>query len=148
MLLLASLVACSSPFEGTWLFAADPNVDLTGDCAPEEGADTTTYTGLEYGLVDIYRSAGGELVVFLGEPLIGEPDGADLKAEWSESIEADGYSEESSTILSVTLAGGVLDGTLTEKYGYDYDGDAYSCTSKTRVTAERSVSSSSSYVGE
>ncbi len=148
MLLLASLLACSSPFEGTWLFAADPNVELTGDCAPEEGTDTTTYTGLEFGLVDIYRSAGGDLVVFLGQPLVGQPDGADLKAEWAESIEGEGYSEEASTILSVTLADGMLDGTMTDKYSYDDDGDGYSCTTKTRVTAERSVSSSSSYVGE
>ena len=146
MLLFSMIIACVSPFEGTWVFAADPNVELTGDCAPEEGDDTTTYTGLEYDLVDIYRTAGGELVVFLGNPLVGQPDGADLIAEWSASAESDGYAYESSTVLNVTLQGGVLDGTLKETYGTDYDGDTYSCTTKTRVSAERSVSSAASYV--
>jgi hypothetical protein len=107
--------------------------------------DTSVLTGTSKSWVDIYGLSSGELVVLLGEPLIGTAEGNELKATWSESYENEDYSEAQDVELDGTLEAGILSGTVATTYVETSGEDTYECTVSNRFTAERTVSSPEAY---
>lgn len=142
-LLLLSFLGCASPFEGTWLFLADRQQKVSGDC--EDPDDTSVLTGTSKSWVDIYGLSSGELVVLVGEPLIGTAEGNELKATWSESYENEDYSQAQDIELDGTLEAGIFSGTVATTYVETNGEDTYECTASNRFTAERTVSSPEAY---
>ena len=143
-MLLLSLLGCfSSPFEGTWLFAADPEATYEGDCAPEEGY---SYTGKDYFWVDIYKATDGQFVALVEEPLVGEPDGSTLTLNWSHEETGDAYRDSQSYTLVANLTGGALSGKYVSDSETVSGEDSYTCTTTTSYTAERTTSNPDLYL--
>lgn len=132
------LVGCfgASKFDGTWLFALDPEGEVTGDCAPDdEGEGEYSYTGTDNTWVDIYKTGDGGLVVLFEESLIGTAEGSALSAEWVYEVEGDGYASQDQIELDGELASGELTGDITWSYTESDGEDVYSCVSSTSYTA-------------
>jgi len=144
VMLLLSLLGCfSSPFEGTWLFAANPEASYEGDCAPAEGY---SYTGQEYAWVDIYKATDGQFVALLEEALVGEPDGSTLTLNWSHEETGDAYRDSQKYTLVANLKGGSLSGKFVSDAETVTGEDAYACTTTTLYTAERATSNPDLYL--
>jgi len=142
-LLLLNLLGCASPFEGTWLFLADRESKSSGDCADD--TDTTTYTGTDNQWVDIYRLQSGEFTVLLLEALVGTVEGSDLSASWEQALSSDGYEERDTLDLEAALDGTSMSGKLTYETTQTSGEDIYTCKTVTGFSAERTVSSPTSY---
>jgi hypothetical protein len=142
-LLLLSLLGCTSPFEGTWLFMVDRQERLSGDCADPD--DTTVYTGDDRAWVDIFQLQSGEFSVLLSEVLIGTAAGNDLEASWQETYSSEDYEERTTVDLEATLAAGELSGSIASSYSQATGDDTYECQGTVNFTAVRNVSSPTSY---
>lgn len=142
-ILLLSVLGCTSPFEGTWLFMVDNNTKVTGDCADED--DTTTYTGTSNSWVDIFQTGSGEFVVLISEPLVGTAAGGELEASWEDSYESEDYTDSEVVTFNGALAGATMSGSVTDASITSSGGDMYTCAYKYDFTAERTTSSPSAY---
>ncbi len=141
--LLLNLLGCTSPFEGTWLFLAERQQKVSGDCADPD--DETRYTGTSNSFVDIFKLDSGEFLVLYGEYLVGTAEGSSLQASWDQVYTDEDYEESEGIELEATLDGSVLSGTVTESSRQASGDDEYRCSVETTFSAERTVSSPDSY---
>lgn len=147
-IILLALAGCAA-WDGTWLFAFDPNTDVTGDCASEDtgGDGTVTVTGENYLWVDIYQTDGAEYVVLIDQALIGEPTGATLEASWSYKYESGPYTESRSIEFEGTMEGASMSGVVSTSQKESGGEGEYTCTTEYAFTATRNVSDRDRYAG-
>ena len=157
-LVALSLAGCQS-LAGTWLFLVDPNVQASGDCAPDDDDSdiVVSYKGDSAQMVDIYELNDGSWVIQTNPILTGTLDGSTLNAEheysyaieWEEDDEE--YSESDVDWLEAEYDGGTLTGTVGNNYAeYARDGDDeenYGCVLKADFTAEQVTSDGNDYAG-
>jgi hypothetical protein len=143
-LVLLSVLGCASPFEGTWLFQADRQSQVTGDCADDSDTETVL-TGTSNFWVDIFRTGSGEFVVLFDEPLTGDVSGNELTASWQTSEQSDDYTDSEQVAFTGALSGGTMTGNVTDKTTTKSGGDTYDCTTRVTFTAERNTSAPAAY---
>jgi hypothetical protein len=149
--LLALASGCSlggSPFEGTWLFKIDLELDdIEGSCVNDDA--TFEEEGFYYQWVDIHSPGKDQLVVLLDDILTGTATGKTFTVGVDEAVEYTGYVLEESTSVTGTLAGGILSGTISSieelAQGNDVSSYEYDCEATWAYTAERSVSHTERY---
>lgn len=137
-----------APFDGTWLFSFERTADMSGDCAPEEDQDETyEYTGTNDAALDIYSTADGQLVILLGDALIGTVEGNAFEVS-RETSQKSGKSEyDYEAVLDGALEGAVLSGDYEVTEDQITESDEYTCTSKTGYTAVKMTTSPDQLAG-
>lgn len=148
LVILASIGACT-PWEGTWLFEVDRNVEYEDDCVPDEDdeAATTVYTGGDQRLVDMYPTSGGGIVVLWDQPLSGSTTASGIEVGWEATREDEEASVLSRIVLAGTLEAGVLTGTVADEQWQEFDGGGdYHCVASRTYTAQRIDASRNEHV--
>lgn len=129
---LATLSACSSPFEGTWLLQYDMT-SRSYDSSCDSDESTVQYIGDEYQWVDIYMTTGGALVFTDGDyDLVGTASGQSFEATgtYGQMLGSSYYEWELS--ISGDLSGKDLSGESDLK---EISGDSDSeCRSQTKIS--------------
>ncbi len=149
-MLILLFAACSvfQPLDGTWLFQFERESSFSGDCAEDDsGGAETTYSGTNDMWVDAYTVSGNQVVIVLGDPLIGTLNGGNVEVSHETGYESGGVDESESTLLEASLAGGTMEGTVTSEQKWSGGSDEYRCTSVQKFTASRATSSPDSYAG-
>ena len=149
-MLALMFLGCSvfAPFDGTWFFSFERASTASGDCAGNDtgGADYE-YTGTNDAELDMYSTADGQLVVLLGEALVGTPEGNafEVSRKTTDSSGKSEYSHEA--VLSGTLEGPALSGDYAITDDSSDGKDSYSCTSTTGYTAVKMTTSPDQLAG-
>ena len=149
--LLALSSGCSmggSPFEGTWLFKIDLELDdIEGSCVNDD--PSFEEEGFDYQWVDIHSPGKDQLVVLFDDVLTGTATGKTFTVGVDQSVEYTGYVLEESMSVTGTLASGILSGTITSieelAQGNSVSSYEYDCEISWAYTAERSVSHTERY---
>lgn len=141
--------------EGTWLFMIDRNTRVTGDCADPDDPSTTTYTGTQDTMVEIFKTADGAYAVNFGVFLTGDwNDDKVFDASYVERDETTFQGGSEVERQEIWISAAWADGSLGGSIGQDYtlattnggQTDNYACNEENEFEAVEITSNESKYV--